>query len=61
VRDAAIGDLVGVERGQHAVDEGAYAGVSAGGRTGAEGRGGEAVWHNPVTPEEREVLERYFK
>jgi len=61
VGDAAIGDLVGVERGQHVVDEGSYAGVARGGQAGAEGRGGEAVWRNPVTPEEREVLERYFK
>ncbi len=61
MQDASLGDLVRVERGRHAVNEGSYAGVSAGGHAGAKGVGGEAVWRSDVTPEERAVLERYFR
>lgn len=57
---AALGDTLGLSRGAHDVDDGAYRGPVAGG-SAALGDGGRAVERLPTTPEERRVLERYFR
>ena len=58
---AAPGDLLGVGKGEHSVDPAKYAGPASGGTVAANGEGGEAVWHNDLTPKEREVLKNFFK
>jgi hypothetical protein len=58
---AAAGDLVGVSKGQHQVDPAKYTGTVNAGTIQSTGAGGEAVWKNQLTPEEREILERFYK
>ena len=58
---AAAGDLVGVSKGQHQVDPTKYSGPASAGGIGSTGAGGEAVWKNQLTPQEREILERFYK
>jgi hypothetical protein len=60
VRKAAPGDLLGVGRSRHRIDAGAFRAPSEGGKASL-GSGGESVWRSPTTPEERRILERYFK
>jgi hypothetical protein len=57
---AAPGEVVGITRGTHRVDP-ARPAVVEGGVISGPGHGGEAVWRTPLSPEERRVLERYFK
>ena len=59
--NALPGDLTGVQKGDHTVDQSQYAGPAAGGAIRSTGQGGEAVWRNDLTPSEREVLKRFFK
>ncbi len=61
LRDARIGDLVGVGSTAPEVDETAPTGLSAGGTIVSPGAGGETVWKTPLTPREREILQRYFQ
>lgn len=58
---AALGDLVRVGSAipEPAMD--APEGPVAGGGVASAGAGGETVWRNPMTPEERRILERYFR
>jgi hypothetical protein len=60
LQDAQIGDIVKVEQLRQHLERGAYRGSRASGAASV-GSGGEAVWRHTVTPEERALLERYFK
>lgn len=61
LRQAALGDTVGLSTDQHAVDRDAWQGAQPGGGTAAHaGQGGEAVWRLPVMPHERNLLKAYF-
>jgi hypothetical protein len=53
-------ELLALTKGEHKVDESEYRGPASGGAASA-GTGGEAVWEQNVTPEEREVLKHYFR
>ena len=58
---AMPGDLMGVGKGEHPVDQTKYAGPAPAGAIRSHGDGGEAVWRNDLTPNEREVLKNFFK
>lgn len=58
---AAAGDLLGVSKGEHQIDPAKYTGPAAAGAIQSTGAGGEAVWKNQLTPQEREILERFYK
>lgn len=58
---AAAGDLAGITKGKHNVDQTQYNGPASAGAINGVGSGGEAVWKNQLTPQEREVLERFYK
>ncbi len=58
---ALPGDLVGLGKGEHTVDPAAYQGPTSAGAVAADGAGGEAVWRDDLTPQEREVLRNFFK
>lgn len=58
---AGVGDLVRVGTTNPEVAEDAPTGPIAGGGLQSRGAGGETVWRNPMTPEERTILERYFR
>ena len=58
---ALPGDLIGVGQGEHTVDPSKYQGPTAAGLAASEGTGGEAVWRDDLTPQEREVLKRFYK
>ena len=55
------GDLVGVGKGEHTVDPSAYTGPTSAGAALSEGTGGEAVWRDDLTPQERTLLKNFFK
>jgi hypothetical protein len=59
LREAVPGDLVGMDWGAP-VTEDSKSALAPGGRAAA-GQGGEAVWRQVFSPEERRVLGRYFK
>jgi hypothetical protein len=58
---AAPGEALGVSKGKHEIDPKKYTGPTQAGAVASPGRGGEAVWRNTLTPQEREVLQRFFK
>ncbi|HWB59463.1 MAG TPA: hypothetical protein VG733_08225 [Chthoniobacteraceae bacterium] len=58
---SAVGDPLGVSKGQHQVDPSKYTGPASAGTIDSNGSGGEAVWKNDLTPQEREILERFYK
>lgn len=58
---ALPGDLVGVGKGEHTVDPNVYSGPSSAGAAASDGKGGEAVWRDDLTPQEREVLRNFYK
>ena len=58
---ATPGDLMGVGKGSHETDKNAYAGPVRSGAAALPGVGGETVWKDSPTPEESEILQRYFK
>ncbi len=58
---ALPGDLVGVGKGEHTVDPNAYTGPTSAGAAASDGTGGEAVWRDDLTPQEREVLRNFYK
>jgi hypothetical protein len=59
LREAVPGDLMGMDWGAP-VSEGSRSATAPGGRAAA-GQGGEAVWRQVFSPEERRVLGRYFR
>ncbi len=58
---ALPGDLVGVGKGEHTVDPNAYTGPTSAGAAASDGTGGEAIWRDDLTPQEREVLRNFYK
>ena len=58
---ALPGDTVGVGKGEHPVDPAKYTGLAAGGAISSPGTGGQTVWRDDLTPNEREVLKNFFK
>ncbi len=57
---AQLGTLLNLQDGKHDVDK-TYAGPQAAGRTQNQGQGGQQVWRESLTPEEKAVLKRVFK
>jgi hypothetical protein len=61
VSHASLGDLVDVNSGKHDVKKNEPKAPVEGGSIQSNGRGGEAVWRDALTPEDLEVLQRFFK
>jgi len=57
---AQLGSTLGIKDGKHEVDE-TYQGPTASGSTVNSGQGGEQVWRETLTPEEKAVLKRVFR
>ena len=57
----ALGELLGMERGEHEFDPKTAAGPSTAGAVTNPGRGGEVVWVDRLTPKERAALTEFFK
>lgn len=58
---AALGELLGMERGEHEFDPKNASGPSAAGAIASAGQGGEVVWVDRLTPKERAALKEFFK
>ncbi len=58
---AALGELLGMERGEHEFDPKKASGPTAAGAIAAEAQGGEVVWKDYLTPQERAALKEFFK
>lgn len=58
---AALGDLLGTQKGEHDIDPSQAQGVTSAGGPAAAGAGGEAVWVNRLTPAERAALTAFFE
>jgi hypothetical protein len=54
-------EVIAVAKGKHHVDTTTPAGPVAGGGISSAGQGGDAVWRESLTPDERQVLQNYFK
>ncbi|MBB5037333.1 hypothetical protein [Prosthecobacter dejongeii] len=57
---AQLSSVLGIKDGKHEVDK-TYAGPIAAGQAQHQGLGGEQVWRETLTPEEKAVLKRVFK
>jgi hypothetical protein len=55
-----LGSVLGIQDGRHQLDKTTTAPASAG-KVTSEGRGGEQVWRETLTPEEKAVLRRVFE
>ena len=55
-----LGETVGVSLSEHEVDTHFRSGLEAG-EVVSKGEGGDVVWSQTLTPEERRVLKKYFK
>jgi hypothetical protein len=60
LQHSALGDTIGMSRTGHQVERGQVRSMS-GGHVTASPAGGETVWRDALTPEEQQVLQRYFK
>lgn len=58
---AALGELLGVERGEHELDAKQSDGPMAAGAITSAGQGGDVVWVDRLTPQERAALKEFFK
>ena len=58
---AALGELLGMERGEHEFDPKRASGPTAAGAVAAPAQGGEVVWVDHLTPRERAALKEFFK
>lgn len=58
---AALGDLMGLGKGEHKVDKNAGSGPQSGGAMSAAGTGSEAVWQQTATPAEQGALRKFFQ
>ena len=56
-----FGETVAVGIGEHDIDTNRFSGGQDAGAVSATGEGGELVWSQTLTPEERRVLKKYFK
>lgn len=57
---AQIGDMMALQNGRHEVDK-TPTGAQAAGAVQNAGQGGQQVWRESLTPEEKAVLKRVFK
>jgi ribosomal protein L20 len=57
---AQLGTLLNLQDGKHDVDK-TYSGPKATGGTNHQGQGGQQVWRESLTPEEKAVLKRVFQ
>ncbi|MEQ1748448.1 MAG: hypothetical protein ABL974_03435 [Prosthecobacter sp.] len=57
---AQLGTTLGLQDGKHDVDK-TYTGPTAAGDTSNKGQGGQQVWRESLTPEEKAVLKRVFQ
>lgn len=57
---AQLSTVLGIKNGKHEVDK-IYQGPVAAGQAKHQGLGGEQVWRETLTPEEKAVLKRVFK
>jgi len=57
---AAPGDVLGVVEAEHQIDKTATT-VGSGGAIGSAGKGGGRVWESDLLPEEKAVLNRFYK
>ena len=57
---ARVGDLMAIQDGKHEVDK-TSAGPQAAGAVQNTGEGGQQVWRESLTPEEKAVLKRVFR
>jgi hypothetical protein len=60
-RRALPGEVIAVAKGKHHVDKTLPAGPVEAGAITSSGAGGDAVWRDSLTPDDREILQRYFK
>lgn len=58
---AALGELLGMERGEHEFDPKSSSGPTAAGAVAAPAQGGEVVWVDRLTPREKAALKEFFK
>jgi hypothetical protein len=61
VSHASMGDLVDMNSGKHDVKKNTPKSPVEGGTLQSNGKGGEAVWREALTPQDLEVLRRFFK
>jgi hypothetical protein len=57
----SLGDIAAVNKGEHEINKNAPKLPVEGGSIESSGGGGDAVWRSTLTPEDLEVLRRYFK
>jgi len=57
---AMPGEVLALSSGEHEVDQASLA-VTPGGAFASPGKGGEAVWRDSLTPQERETAARFFQ
>jgi len=58
---ALPGEVIAMAKGRHTVDKTVPTGSMDAGAISSTGQGGDAVWRDSLTPDERQVLQRYFK
>jgi hypothetical protein len=54
-------EVIAIAKGRHNVDKNLAVGPVAGGATTYAGEGGDVVWRDSPLPDERQVLQKYFK
>lgn len=57
---AQLGSMLGLQDGKHQVDK-TVLGPTSGGSASHQGQGGQQVWRESLSPEEKAVLKRVFK
>jgi hypothetical protein len=58
---AVPGEVLAITKGKHNVDKTLSASPVEAGAISSAGEGGDAVWRDSLTPDDREVLQKYFK
>ncbi|MDZ4742981.1 MAG: hypothetical protein SGI98_06135 [Verrucomicrobiota bacterium] len=61
MRNAALGDSLGVSTGEHKIDKNQALQNQSAGAIGSTGDGGEAVWRYQYRPEEEETLRKFYQ
>ncbi|HSI87335.1 MAG: hypothetical protein ACAI35_07935 [Candidatus Methylacidiphilales bacterium] len=61
LNNADVDSKTGESKKKHNVDKNAFTGPSASGTTTHTGGGGDMVWRTSLTPDEDEVLKRFYK
>ncbi len=60
LQNAQLGDMLAVQNGKHEVEKNASS-IQAAGQVQSTGAGGEQVWKEALTPEEKAILKRVFQ